>query len=340
MHDGPLLAPPLLVAAVLVLSGVAKLLRPQSARDAFVSLRLPRALAESPVPTLVPWAELALALALLVLPGVWGVAAALAALVLMLVYLAVIVRALGFDEPVTCSCFGALGLGDVTWRTAARNALLATVAGLAVWSTWPGDSVVARLVDADATTWGWLGMILLAAAAAVLVLDGGPQPPQTGPPPEQAAELDYLRQPIPFGLLEAEDGTKHPLRVLAAQRAVLLVFVSLGCGPCMRITPRIPQWAEEIQPVDLRVVIGTPFDGLDGEHERLRPYVLRDPDGSVMQTFSTGSPSAVLLGADALLAGGPVVGEDDVVAFVADIREQLREDEVIPEPTPELSLDR
>ena len=37
------------------------------------------------------------------------------------------------------------------------------------------------------------------------------------------------------------------------------------------------------------------------------------------------SPGAVLLGADGLMAGGPVAGERDVEQFVEDVMEQLAE---------------
>lgn len=56
---------------MLVVSAIAKLRSPRSARDAFTSLRLPRALAQSPAPVLLPSGELLLAVALLVLPGWW-----------------------------------------------------------------------------------------------------------------------------------------------------------------------------------------------------------------------------------------------------------------------------
>ena len=61
-----LVTPLVLCAAVLLVSGVAKLREPQATRDAFVALRLPRRLADSPAPALLPWGELALGVLLLV----------------------------------------------------------------------------------------------------------------------------------------------------------------------------------------------------------------------------------------------------------------------------------
>lgn len=324
MHDGPLLAPALLLAAVLMLSGLAKVRSPRSARDAFTSLRLPAGLAGSPVPAMVPWAEIVLAGAVLVLPGPWAAMAAAAGLVLMLVYLGLVVRALGFDEPVTCHCFGELGLGEVTRRTAARNALLVLVAALAVVGGTAERPLLARLLDAPATTWAWLAMTVLVAVVALLVLDGNGATGPHVPPTEGEEALDYLRQPIPYGLLVDADGQGTPLRLLASERAVLLVFLSLGCGPCMRVAPRISAWVDDLRPVDLRVVVSQDLATVGDEHDHLRPFLLHDPEMGVLRTFGTGTPSAVLLGADGLLAGGPVVGEQPITELVEEIVVQLR----------------
>ena len=50
-----------------------------------------------------------------------------------------------------------------------------------------------------------------------------------------------------------------------------------------------------------------------------------DPYGITRAAFGVGTPAAVLLGTDGMLAGGPVQGEDDVRAFVAELAEHLRE---------------
>ena len=53
--------------------------------------------------------------------------------------------------------------------------------------------------------------------------------------------------------------------------------------------------------------------------------VLIDREGSVAHLFAVGSPAAVLLGADGLLAGGPIQGESQVVEFLDDVAAQLAE---------------
>ena len=55
-----------------------------------------------------------------------------------------------------------------------------------------------------------------------------------------------------------------------------------------------------------------------------------EPELNVRRVFSVSTPAAILLGADGFLAGGPVTGEDDVAAFVAEVLDAVSEQ---PSPT-------
>ena len=78
-------------------------------------------------------------------------------------------------------------------------------------------------------------MAALVAAAAVLVTTPGRPEEQAEVPDEEL--LDYLREPIPFGILEDAQGGHTTLRELAADRAQLLVFLSTSCGSCLQVGP-------------------------------------------------------------------------------------------------------
>ncbi|MGA4670225.1 MauE/DoxX family redox-associated membrane protein [Propionibacteriaceae bacterium Y1923] len=323
------LAAPLVIAAVLVLSALAKMRSPQPSRDSFVSLRLPSWLASSVAPALLPWGELLLALALLVLPGWWNVAAATAALVLMIVYLVLIVRALGFDEPVECGCFGELGLGQVDRRTAWRNGLLVAFAATAlVSSVADRRDVILRWAEAGAVSWGWLLVAVALVALVVLIVGGRPVVPKSDVSLAQDP-LDYVRQPTPFAELITAAGHAVPLRELARQQAQLLIFLSLGCGSCSRTAGRIVEWQRKLGPaVGVHAVFA-----VQGPHDLVEedPRVIMasqtayyDPQHRLARLVEArGNPAAVLFGGDDLLAGGPVGGEDMVIEFVDDIRTEL-----------------
>lgn len=317
--DGPLLLAPLLLAAVLGLSGVAKGVDPGSTRDAMIALRLPPGLVSSPVPVVLPWAEVALAVAVLVLPGLPALLAVTAALVLLLGYVRVVARALTFGEPVTCRCFGRLGLAAVSARTLLRNVLLVVLATIALVGVADERSVVVRLASAPASTWGWLAMTGLASLVAVLVVGS-----TDGHDAEGGDELDYRPQPAPYGLLVDATGGEHALHLLARERAQLLLLVSEGCGPCQRVLEDVPEWQRRLPAVAVRPVFTTDLAASLAARPHLRGTALGDVGHRVADTFGVGTPAAVLIGTDGLLAGGPVAGEGDVRSFVDDVAAELR----------------
>lgn len=328
MLDAPLLLPPLLAAILLVVSGVAKVRHPEETRSAFGQLRMPRALTDSPAPALLPWAEIALAVALLVTPAPFALVVSVLTLALFVTYLVVIVRALGFGYPVTCSCFGRLGLGEVTRRTALRNVLLVLVAALGVWSATADSSVAARLLNASAQTWVWLGLVALTVTVVVVTFGGAKGDPLTREPVTGATEgdndegADYERQPIPFAVLETEDGQTVTMHELTSSGAVLLLFLSPSCGSCLPVIERLPEWAAGLGPVSVRAVVWSPLDEAVAAQPHLAGRVLRDRDAITARIFRVGTPGAVLLGADGALAGGPVQGAE-VLDFYEDVRAEL-----------------
>lgn len=333
MPDNPLILPPLLIAVLLLISGAAKVRHPEETRSAFNQLRLPGLLTDSPAPRVLPWAEIVLAIALLAVPAPFAVVVAVVALVLFVSYLVVIVRALGFDYPVTCSCFGRLGLGEVTRRTAVRNVLLVVLALLAVWSATAPDSVVARLATARAETWLWLALVVLTVAVVVVTFGGTKGGPLVSPiATDDAAEgeiVDYARQPLPYAALEDETGQSLPLRSLVSNGAMMLVFVSPGCGPCATPIERIPAWDELLGPVAVRAVVSLPLETTLAAVPHLAERILHDPQATLARIFGIGTPGAVLLGGDGLLAGGPVQGSTEVLAFVDDVHAELVEAGVV-----------
>lgn len=325
--SSPLIVPALLIAAVLLLSAVAKLVEPQATSDAFTSLRLPSMLARTGMPRLLPWAEIALALALLLTPSPLSRIVAVLAVLLMAAYTGVIARALRFEHPVDCSCFGKLGAGRVTQRTLVRNLLLTATAVLAWLSaSRTEDSVLGQLLDGSARTWGWLAMTVLTGALAWLIVDRGAEPGRhvaTTPTAEAADDDEYVRLPIPFGALEEPEGNVIGLRTIAQYHAVLLAFLNESCGPCVRAQSLLAGFDEANPEIAVRSVYRE-YANREAIPSDVPWYV--DPagqTGAALGAMST--PSAVLLGADGLIAGGPVHGEEAFTQFLTDISEELQQ---------------
>ena len=324
-----LLAAPLLLSLTLLVSGVAKLGARDGTSDAMASLRLPARPLHRSVATALPVAEIVLALALWV--PVAGVQVPVSALVaaLMLAYLVIIARALSFEEQVECACFGTLASPTVSPSTLARNVVL-TVLGVATVIAASTGEMARSVLESPLTLLGWGFALTVAIVLTALALGGRgegealPHDPQSSSLEEE--ELDYERAPIPAGVLQRADGSLLTLRQLTAQQAALLLFVSEGCGPCERVLDHLPGWLPSLTPfMQVKTVFRRPVDGLrERTAQRVGEHVLHDHQFSAREALGAKSaPSAVLLGADGLLAGGPVAGGSGVIEFVDEIQEQL-----------------
>lgn len=305
----------LTLVAVLLVSGVAKLRDPRATRDAFGALRVPAIVPADVAAPALPWLEIALAVLLLVAPATGLVLVAALVVLLMLAYTALVGRALGFDEPVTCSCFGSIGRHDVDRTTLARNVLLTVLAAVVLWFALDGGSVPSALVALDGGSWAALAATLAVAAVAVLVVGG----PASSTPPVSDDLLDYERQAIPYGALTLHDGRSASLAQLAAAQARLLVVLNPGCGPCVRTAEKLDGWAARLAPAVGVVAIYPDEASARAAGEHAPDLAAWEPELNVRRVFSVAAPAAVLLGADGYLAGGPVAGEDDVAAFVEDV---------------------
>ena len=307
----------LTLAAVLGVSAVAKLRDPQAFEDGFVSLRVPSLVPRRAASRAVPWVEAALAALLLLSSGPRLAVAASLAVALMAVYTWLVARALTFDAPVDCACFGTLGSDAVGPVTLARNVLLLGLSLVAVGVGASGGSAPDAVTDLVASDWWTFGAVVATVGVALTIVGR----PVEKPTPAEERELDYERRPIPYGVLAMPDGTTTTLAELAATQARLLVVLNPRCGPCVRTAEKLDAWADRLGPA-VGIVAVHPEVGLDLPHGEVLTAV--EPAHNVRRVFSVGAPGAVLLGADGLMAGGPVAGEDAVEAFVHEIMLELR----------------
>lgn len=308
----------LLICAILAWSGVAKLRAPGSVDRAMRQLRVPAPLAARPLQRVVPWAEILLALALLLLGGVGAVLAWAAALALFMTYLVLITRAAAQPIKVSCNCFGITSAPVTKW-TVARNALLAVgaIAGLATALTVPG-SALQHLLALDASGWVLASVIgLMGATMFALGRDfaGGAT---TGPnPPDPGADLPGSPPtPVASAVVEREPGRPLLLADLAVERPALLVYLSPTCASCEEIAARLPGWAAGTPEVDV-VVVTQSWEKAGWLDDAVRTLAVVDVARSVAMSLGMPRvPAAVVLAPDGTVADGPVAGPDGVVALL------------------------
>jgi len=318
----------LVVAVTLLVAAVGKWRHPDLDHTAFEGIGLPAWIGSPFVRRWHPVVEFVVGLAMLLVPAPWNLLPVLAGAALVTAYLVLVVLAVRAPGPVSCGCFGAEDTAPVSGRTLARNILLVLAAVAAVVDATTGGSVVGRL--ASPGVWGWLLGAAVAVAVGVLAVGGAPAGASPAEPEPVSAEdeedlEDYVREEIPDLILNDPDGHPVPLRSLVSGGAQLLLFLSPGCGSCAGIARDLPRWRARELPIGIRTVVSAGAPDMPGAPAWVETSLV-DPAGEAGRTLGVGgTPGAVLLGADGLLAGGPVLGSTAVREFYVQIAEQLEE---------------
>lgn len=332
------------VATVLIVSGIAKLKDPAGVRVAFEQMKVPPALSATWIQRSFPWVEIALGAGLLVLPFPLGLLSAIGAFVLFGAYTFLVARSLASKQEASCNCFGALTSGKITGWTLARNVALLVLAAFAIADTTSWWSVLARLFTVG---FWWLFLLAVVAFLGYASVRGdavavsriaaalGVSSPVAGGAsavsrPADAVVADdepdeYVRKPNPPAVLLDRDGQPVTLETLTQARPVLMIWLSFGCGPCGQVVPRVPDYARRLPEVDVKVVVDT-ARVLDAAPDDVRELCLVDPQSTLGRSLGNpGTPSAILFGADGMLAGGPVAGPGEIDDMISEMEEQLAE---------------
>lgn len=324
----------LLLAGVLLVAGAGKLLDLEASRRAVAGFGVPRMLARVSG-TLLPFAELGIAVALVVHPSSrW---AAVVAVALLVVFIAGIARALARGEEPDCGCFGALHSAPAGRGQIIRNALLAAL-GIFVIAAGPGRATDAWISGPSATqalvAAFAVASVALAALAATLLR-------QRQHLRESLAGMRTVVETIPPGLpigspapelaVRGLDGEIFTLSELRARGLpVALIFGVPGCGPCSLLLAEAPLWRETLAE---RITLG--FVGL-GAYKRfeeasrrtglsIQEVYERDPEleqemtelDAVIGSYRVhATPGAVLVTPEGTIASATVDGRLAIMALI------------------------
>src|SRR5919112_3715379 len=354
--DAALLIARLVLAAVFTLAGVAKLLDLEGSRKAIIEFGLPAVVA-SPLALLLPLAELGVGAALIPASSAWW--GALGALGLLVLFVMGISINLARGRTPDCRCFGQLHSAPAWWKTLARNAVLAALAGFVVWSgyegggagpsalSWLGALSAAQLLSLLggvvvlallAGQWWFLVHLLrqngrllvrLEALEASIATDGSVAPSQNGTPVPPAEGLPVGSEAPQFSLsgLHGETLTLEALR--APGKPVMMLFTDPGCGPCNALLPEVGRWQEEHQEKLTLALIsrGDPDENKTKAQEHALRNVVLQKDWEVSESYEVrDTPSAVLVSPDGKVASpvaGGVEGIRALLSYAVGERAQL-----------------
>ena len=306
----------LVLSAVFLIAGSAKLGHTTETTDAAVELGLPRRWASAAAPAL-PAVEIALAAGLAATPTARPSAIAAAALLTAFTTLAA--RSLHAGRRPRCRCFGTLSLfaGDRT--TVARDAVLALLA-LVIASAGPGAAtpvsgpaasallllaalcVTAPIIAGTRTDVTTLRATLDAVSTRLATLESVARLSYDGATPIGGPEAGA---PPPTLHLTTPDGAPHQLQPRPDHdRDLLLLFLEPDCDPCERLLTEAPAWQRDAAPrLTLFFIYGeTPDAAAHAASAHGLTNLYAQPDRRASEDYRIpGSPSATLIGPDGLV---------------------------------------
>ncbi|GAC1349544.1 MAG: hypothetical protein NVSMB27_23690 [Ktedonobacteraceae bacterium] len=327
-----------LLAVVFMVSGLAKLFDLSGSQKAMKDFGLPTVLA-APLGALLPFVELAVAVALIPAASAWW--GATGALALVLIFIAGISYNLAQGRKPDCHCFGQLQSEPIGWSTVVRNVIIAAVAGIVTWrgQVDAGPSMVAWVATLTVAQDIELGigivLVVLVALESWVLLEAMRQigrllvrVEELEARPVSAADSDSSE----FGLPEGEDAPAFELPDLsgnmisleslrAADKALFLVFSDPNCGPCSGMMPEYAQWEREYSDKLTFALIsrGTVEENRAKTAEHGVQRVLLQTDREVANTYLVrGTPSAVLIRRDGSIDGPLSEGEDEIRELLQD----------------------
>ncbi len=354
-----------LLAAVFAVAGAAKLADRTGTVKAVVEFGGPRRLAPA-IAIGLPLIELLVA-GLLLIPSTAAVGAA-AALILLVLFTAVVGRSLVRGDAPECHCFGQLHSSPAGGRTLARNGVLAALAAVALVGSLSDDvaspvawltrldaaELIAVAVSAAALAVLGMGTIafvsLMRSYGAVLVrldrieatladagieVDHSEDAPRIGLEPGTPAPWFLATTPAGSGLSRDD--------LLTAGLPLLLLFTSPDCGPCAALLPDAARWQRE-HAGELTVAFAS-----DGSAEAVGAeagefeldHVLVDEGAELYASFNAnGTPSAVLISPDGSIASWVASGREAIETLLEQALETPEGAEGLPVGTeaPEIEL--
>jgi uncharacterized membrane protein YphA (DoxX/SURF4 family)/peroxiredoxin len=303
----------LLLSAVFGVAGATKLLDQRGTREAVKNFGAPATFAPA-LALFLPVAELAIAVALLFNSSAWW--GALAALLLLAVFILVIGLSLARGQTHDCHCFGQIYSRPLGWPTLARNNVFALGAGFVLSRGWrdAGPTVFTLLADFSAVQW-LLSISLLVVAAAGLVHLQRRHKASKVRTPALPRGLPLGSIAPPFELTAYRGGTRSLAQLLDEGRPLLLIFASPMCGPCVLLFQEIRDW-QRSHGEQLTIVIvsyGTIKENFVNVARHSLGRVLLQKKREVAEVYgASATPTAVVVSTDAKIASPLAAGADEI----------------------------
>ena len=303
----------LALSVIFGIAGVTKLLDQPGSREAIKNFGSPEGLAPW-LALLLPIAELAIATGLLFVSTTS--ASALAALLVLGLFIVAISVNLARGRTHDCHCFGQLYSRPLGWPTLVRNLIFALGAGIVLWQTnsRPDSSIFIRLAQLSVFQWLLLigALTMLVAAMAYLHRRQKRLSAKTATAP-QGLPLDSIAPA--FDLTAYAGGKRSLAQLLAYGKPVLLVFTNPGCGPCVILFEEIKEW-QELHREQLTIALlsfGSIKDNFVNVARNGLGQVLLQREREVAEQYGANvTPTAVVVNTNGRIASSLAAGADEI----------------------------
>ena len=331
------------LAAVFVVAAVGKLLDLDGSRRSLEQFGVSARVARFGGVAL-PFAELAVAAALLIRPTArWG---AVAAVLLLAVFVAGIARALAQGKSPDCHCFGRIHSEPVGAATVIRNLVLAAAAAF-IAIAGAGPSIDRGLGHLNATQLALVATSTAAIGLALAVAQLWSDRRRLGRALAQAAAatgppgLPRGTLAPEFSLVPIRGNTRSLADLLLTGRPTVIVFVGSGCAACVDLFPSLGRWQRGLVDSLNLVVI---FGGDRSEVEQLSAAndmtaVLAQEGNEAFELYAVRvTPSAVQIGVDGVIAGSLAEGAPAIEALIRSVLARCERTKPLPATGPGITV--
>lgn len=336
----------LVLFGVFAVAGVAKLLDLKGSEKAAKAFGAPDAAAKQ-IGVLLPIAELIFAGCLLFTTYSW--IGSVGALLLLVIFIGGMLWQLKQGNAPDCHCFGQIHSEPVSWKSIARNILIALLPILLISAGRNNQGLA--LGDTTSVMIQNLLLAVLSVAAIISVsyiyrlikensdlkyrlelvelMDTGGQPVERAASGDPTDSLP-IGAPFPdFSLSDTNGRIVTFEHLLVDFKPKVFMFVGPDCGPCKLLLEDFAAWKKEFEP-DIRIIFIS-----KGSEEDNRERFGSLADGMLLQNgmefanklYIKWTPAAIFVSADGNIAGHPAVGDVAIRDMMARLR---NEDHTVP----------
>lgn len=308
------------LSAVFGVASITKISDPRGTREAVKNFGSPEPLAPL-ISIVLPLVELAIAFGLLFTGS--SRLSALAAFVVLLLFVVAISVNLAKGRTHDCHCFGQIHSRPLGWPTLLRNLIFALGTIFVWWQSArnPGLSIPGTLAELNASAWL---LLLVAIVLGIAISVYSHQRQQRKPVETPAAPMGLpLNSTAPAFELTAYAGGRISLaQLLVYGKPLLLIFTNPNCGPCVALFAEVKEWqqAHREQLTIALITFGTIKENFVNVARNGLGQVLLQKQREVAEKYGAKlTPSAVLVSTGGKIASPLAAGADDIRALLSTV---------------------